>query len=58
MAPIYPASVRNADGSIMVDNNGIGMMVNAANTHDQPTRVEVGTLKAENRRLLVATVDE
>ena len=31
---------------------------NAANTHDQPTRVEVGTLKAENRRLLVATVDE
>ena len=31
---------------------------NAANTHDQPTRVEVGTLKAENRRLLVATADE
>lgn len=31
---------------------------NAANTHDQPTSVEVGTLKAENRRLLVATVDE
>ncbi len=30
----------------------------AANTHDQPTRVEVGTLKAENRRLFVATVDE
>lgn len=30
----------------------------AANTHDQPTSVEVGTLKAENRRLLVATVDE
>ena len=30
----------------------------AANTHDQPTRVEVGTLKAENRRLLVATADE
>ena len=30
----------------------------AANTHDQPTGVEVGTLKAENRRLLVATVDE
>ena len=26
MAPIYPAYVRNADGSIMVDNNGIGMM--------------------------------
>ena len=24
--PIYPAYVRNADGSIMVDNNGIGMM--------------------------------
>ena len=23
---IYPAYVRNADGSIMVDNNGIGMM--------------------------------
>ena len=31
---------------------------NAANTHDQPTSVEVGTLKAENRRLFVATVDE
>ena len=31
---------------------------NAANTHDQPTGVEVGTLKAENRRLFVATVDE
>ena len=30
----------------------------AANTHDQPTGVEVGTLKAENRRLLVATADE
>ena len=30
----------------------------AANTHDQPTRVEVGTLKAENRRLFVATADE
>lgn len=30
----------------------------AANTGDQPTGVEVGTLKAENRRLLVATVDE
>ena len=30
----------------------------AANTHDQPTGVEVGTLKAENRRLFVATVDE
>ena len=30
----------------------------AANTHDQPTSVEVGTLKAENRRLFVATVDE
>ncbi len=30
----------------------------AANTHDQPARVEVGTLKAENRRLLVATADE
>ena len=26
MAPIYPAYVRNADGSIMVDKNGIGMM--------------------------------
>ena len=31
---------------------------NAANTHDQPTSVEVGTLKAENRRLFVATADE
>ena len=31
---------------------------NAANTRDQPTSVEVGTLKAENRRLLVATADE
>ena len=30
----------------------------AANTHDQPARVEVGTLKVENRRLLVATADE
>ena len=30
----------------------------AANTHDQPTSVEVGTLKAENRRLFVATADE
>ena len=26
MAPIYPAYVRNADGSIMVDGNGIEMM--------------------------------
>ena len=26
MAPIYPAYVRNADGSIMFDGNGIGMM--------------------------------
>ena len=26
MAPIYPAYVRNADGSIMLDGNGIGMM--------------------------------
>ena len=25
-APIYPAYIRNADGSIMVDNNGIQMM--------------------------------
>ena len=31
---------------------------NAANTHDQPTGVEVGTLKVENRCFLVATVDE
>ncbi|WP_455512514.1 methionyl-tRNA formyltransferase [Leyella stercorea] len=30
----------------------------AVKTDDQPTGVEVGTLKAENRRLLVATVDE
>ena len=30
----------------------------AAKTDDQPTGVEVGTLKAENRRLFVATVDE
>lgn len=26
MAPIYPAYIRNADGSIKVDGNGIGMM--------------------------------
>ncbi len=26
MAPIYPAYVRNADGSIKIDGNGIGMM--------------------------------
>ena len=26
MAPIYPAYIRNADGSIKIDNNGIGMM--------------------------------
>ncbi|MBQ8520063.1 MAG: SusC/RagA family TonB-linked outer membrane protein, partial [Bacteroides sp.] len=26
MAPIYPAYIRNADGSIKIDDNGIGMM--------------------------------
>ncbi len=26
MAPIYPAYLRNPDGSVMVDNNGFGMM--------------------------------
>lgn len=26
MAPIYPAYIRNADGTVMIDKNGIGMM--------------------------------
>ena len=39
MAPIYPAYVRNADGSIKIDNNGIQMMDygdGMNNGHDRP----------------------
>lgn len=56
-APDHKAA--NTDESVAV-----GALVSSApdykavKTDDQPTGVEVGTLKAENRRLFVATADE
>ena len=38
MAPIYPAYIRNGDGSIKVDNDGIGMMDYGDGTNAGQTR--------------------
>ena len=54
-ALVSSAPDHNAAGGALVSS---APDYKAANTHDQPTGVEVGTLKAENRRLFVATADE